>query len=54
MNNRDAIGRGMAALEERKSFTISTRQRASAKTKSEDAALDAAAWNALSLLSKII
>lgn len=54
MNNSDAIARAMTALEERKSFTISTRQRANAKDKSDDAVLDAEAWNTLNALKKII
>jgi len=54
MNNGDAIERAMAALEERATFTISTRKMAHAKDKTEDAQADADAWNTLAALKKII
>lgn len=55
MNNADAIVRAMGALEARATFTVSTRRNARAVDDTDaEHVLDAAAWNALEHLRKII
>ena len=55
MNSAEAIERGMAALEARKTFTVSTRRNARAVNgKDDEHQLDAEAWNALEHLRKIL